>query len=67
MKLSRPCFLEAGRNVVDTDQFDSDLQSMISNMSFASPKIVRWEDSITIASLEKQQETVTRDCDALLV
>ena len=59
MKLSRPCFLEAGRNVLDTDKFESDLQSMISNMSFASPKIVCWKDSITIASLEKQQETVT--------
>ena len=60
IELSFPCFLEAGKNAVDTDKFESNLQSMISNMSFASPKIVRWEDSITIASLEKQQETVTR-------
>ena len=42
MKLSRPCFLEAEKNAVDTDKFQSDLKSMISNMSFASPKIVRW-------------------------
>ena len=58
MKLSRPCFLEAGRNAVDTDQFERDLQVMISNTSLTSSKIVRWEDSSTIASLQKQ-ETVT--------
>ena len=58
MKLSRPCFLEAGRNVVDTDQFERDLQSIISNTSLTSSKIVRWEDSSTIGSLQKE-ETVT--------
>ena len=58
MKLRRPCFLEAGRNAVDTDEFERDLQVMISNMSFAFQMIVRWEDSSTIASLQKQ-ETVT--------
>ena len=58
MKLSRPSFPEAGRNEVDTDQFERDLQLMISNMSFASQKIVRWEDSSTIPLLQKQ-ETVT--------
>ena len=44
MKLSRPCFLEAGRNAVDTDEFERDLQLMISNTSLTSSKIVRWED-----------------------
>ena len=36
MKLSRPCFLEGGRNAVDTDVFERDLQLIISNTSLAS-------------------------------
>ena len=59
MKLSRPCFLEARRNAVDTDEFERDLQLIISNTSLTSLEIVRWEDSSTITSLEKQQDTVT--------